>query len=103
MGVKTSIIPGFWKHNPEASFKDEKKEKSYANSEPSTFHHIHPLTMEVLDEFYVHQLLDRIGYEKNFDELMKFTRHFVLTHYKILRIKREECTLPRLQRYGMNP
>ncbi|CAF4473983.1 unnamed protein product, partial [Rotaria magnacalcarata] len=38
--------------------------------------------------------LDRIGSDNDFDELMKFTRHFVNIHYQLLRIKQREGTLP---------
>ncbi|CAF3093739.1 unnamed protein product [Rotaria sp. Silwood2] len=94
MGIKSTIVSGFWQYNSEKILKDIGKEKFYVDPEPSTFHNIHPLSMDILDEFYIHQLLDRLGNDKNFDELMKFTRQFIITHYELLRIKRSECTLP---------
>ena len=48
----------------------------------------------MIDEFYVFQLIDRLTNDANLDELVKFTRKFVATHYEILRIKQAECTLP---------
>ncbi|CAF3636707.1 unnamed protein product [Rotaria sp. Silwood1] len=98
MGINSTFVPGFWKFNPEKTLTDIGKEKFYTNPEPNTFHYIHPLFMYVLDEFYIHQLLDRLGNDKNFDELMKFTRQFVLIHYELLRIKKRECTLPEVER-----
>lgn len=98
MGFQASIISGFFKYAPEQIYQYDAKGKPNVDFEPITFHHVHYLTMHVLDEFYVHQLLDRIGYAKNFDELMKFTRHFVMTHYEMLRIKRNECILPPIDR-----
>ncbi|CAF1459982.1 unnamed protein product [Rotaria sordida] len=97
MGIKSTLVPGFWKFNPEKTLKDNGKEKFYADPEPNTFHRTHPLAMHVLDEFYIHQLLDRLGNDKNFDELMKFTRQFVITHYELLRIKIRECILPPIE------
>jgi len=94
MGFKPSFVPGFWAFNPEQTLKGSGKVQLHADSEPNTFHFVHPLSMYVLDEFYIHQLLDRLGNDQNFDELMKFTRQFVTTHYHLLRIKRQECTLP---------
>ncbi|CAF3405734.1 unnamed protein product [Rotaria socialis] len=97
MGIKSTAISGFWKQNPEQTLRDNGKNEFYADLEPKTFHNVHPLSMHVLDEFYVHQLLDRIGNDKDFDELMKFTRHFVNIHYQLLRIKQRECTLPTVE------
>lgn len=87
-------MSGFWKFNPEQTLRENGKEKFYVNSEPNTFHNINPLLMHVLDEFYIHQLLDRLGNARDFNELMKFTRHFVNNHYQFMRIRRRECTLP---------
>lgn len=94
MGIKPSFVPGFWAFSPEQTLKDSGRKQLHADPEPNTFHYVHPLSMYVLDEFYVHQLLDRLDNDRNFDELMKFTRTFVTAHYNLLRIKRRECTLP---------
>ena len=94
MGVRPSYVPGFWAFSPEQTLKDSGRKQLHADPEPNTFHYVHPTSMYILDEFYVFQLIDRLTNDGNLDELVKFTRKFVATHYEILRIKQAECTLP---------
>lgn len=94
MGVRPSYVPGFWAFSPEQTLKDSGRKQLHADPEPNTFHYVHPTSMYILDEFYVFQLIDRLANDGNLDELVKFTRKFVATHYEILRIKQAECTLP---------
>jgi hypothetical protein len=94
LGIKPSFEPGFWATSPEETLNDNGQVQLHADSEPNTFHYIRPSSMYVLDEFYVHQLLDRLENDRNFDELIKFSRQFVTTHYHLLRIKRDERTSP---------
>jgi hypothetical protein len=53
--------------------------------------------MYALDEFYVNQHMDRLINDQNWDELIEFTRRFVSSHYVLLRKKRRECTLPKIE------
>ena len=94
MGVKPTLVPGFWLFSPEETLKRDGREKLHADPEPNTFHYVQPTPMYNIDEFYVFQLIDRLANDGNLDELVKFTRKFVATHYEILRIKKAECTLP---------
>jgi hypothetical protein len=94
MGIKPTFVPGFWAFSPEQTLKDSGRAQLHSESEPNTFHYVHPLSMYILDEFYIHQLLDRLENDENFNELVKFTRQFVIAHYLVLRMKRFECTLP---------
>ena len=48
-----------------------------------------------LDEFYSFQHIDRLVNDKNWKELTEYIRIFVSSHYEILRIKRNECKLPK--------
>ncbi len=97
MGVNASLEDGFWSVSPEQVHTQSDKRRLVdgdGEMEVVTYHNIHPLSMHVLDEFYVHQMLDRLGNDGNFDELMSFSRAFVISHYHLLRMKRQECTLP---------
>ena len=94
MNIKPTFLPGFWAYDPQSTLRDSGRDQLHSALEPNTFHYVHPLAMYILDEFYVHQLLDRLENDENFVELMKFTRQFVLAHYQLLRLKRAECTLP---------
>ena len=52
--------------------------------------------MYALDEFYVNQQMDRLIKDQNWDELIRFSRRFISSHYELLRKKRRECTLPKI-------
>lgn len=97
MGVRPTIVPGFWAFTPEETVKRDGKAKLRADPEPNTFHYVQPTSMYILDEFYVFQHIDRLANDNNLNELVKFTRKFVATHYELLRIKQKECTLPPVQ------
>jgi len=65
-------------------------------SEPNNYHFIKPNEMYALDEFYVNQHFDRLVNDENWNELIEFTRRFISSHYELLRKKRRECTLPKI-------
>ena len=94
MGIHPSLVSGFWPTTPEQAIKEAGRKKLHADAEPNTFHYVQPTSMYVLDEFYTFQHIDRLANDHNLDELVKFTRKFVAAHYELLRIKKEECTLP---------
>ncbi|CAF2996249.1 unnamed protein product [Rotaria sp. Silwood2] len=94
LGVKASLVPGFWADNPQQTLKQNGIKRLHADSEPNTFHYVPPTSMYILDEFYVFQHIDRLANDNNLNELVKFTRQFVAVHYELLRIKKNECTLP---------
>ncbi len=94
LGVSPSFVSGFWAFSPEQTLKDRGRAGLHADPEPNTFHYVHPKSMYILDEFYVFQHIDRLANDRNLDELVKFTRRFAAAHYELLRIKKEECTLP---------
>jgi hypothetical protein len=97
LGVGPSFVSGFWAFTPEQTIKDRGRAGLHADPEPNTFHYIHPTSMYILDEFYIFQHIDRLANDKNLDELVKFTRKFVAVHYELLRIKKDECTLPTIK------
>jgi hypothetical protein len=97
LGVKPSLLPGFWAFSPEQTLDNNGIEALQADPEPNTFHYVEPPSMYTLDEFYVFQHIDRLANDENLNELVKFTRQFVAAHYELLRIKTAECTLPILK------
>jgi hypothetical protein len=97
MGIKPSLVPGFWAFSPEVTIKGSGREEFHADPEPNTFHYVQPNSMYILDEFYAFQHIDRLSNDGNLKELVKFTRQFVAAHYELLRIKRTECTLPKIK------
>ncbi|CAF3921493.1 unnamed protein product [Rotaria sp. Silwood2] len=94
LGVQASFVPGFWAFTPQETVKRDGIKHLHADPEPNTFHYVPPTSMYILDEFYVFQHIDRLANDNNLNELVKFTRQFVATHYELLRIKKNECTLP---------
>ena len=87
---------GFWAHPPAFTLGENGRGWFHAELEPNDFHYIKPDEMYALDEFYVNQQMDRLANDENWDELMRFTRRFVASHYELLRKKRRECTLPKV-------
>ncbi|CAF1115135.1 unnamed protein product [Rotaria sordida] len=96
LGVKLTKEVGFWAHSPESTLVETKRRKFHKESEPNNFHYIKPDEMYGLDEFYVNQHMDRLINDQNWDGLIQFTRHFVTSHYELLKKKRRECTLPKV-------
>ncbi|CAF1412077.1 unnamed protein product [Rotaria sordida] len=94
LGVKLIKKAGFWAHPPAFTLAEEKRSKFHNEPEPNNFHYIKPDEMYALDEFYIHQHIDRLIHDENWDELIKFARRFVTSHYELLRKKRRECPLP---------
>ncbi|CAF1488938.1 unnamed protein product, partial [Rotaria sordida] len=94
LNVQPSIVSGFWAFTPQETVKRDGLSKLRADPEPNTFHYVPPISMYILDEFYVFQHIDRLANDNNLNELVKFTRQFVAAHYELLRIKQNECTLP---------
>ncbi|CAF1471474.1 unnamed protein product [Rotaria sordida] len=96
LGVKLTKEVGFWAHPPESTLVENKRRKFHKESEPNNFHYIKPDEMYALDEFYVNQHMDRLINDQNWDGLIQFIRRFVTSHYELLRKKRRECTLPKV-------
>ncbi|CAF1093872.1 unnamed protein product [Rotaria sp. Silwood1] len=96
LGVQVTKKLGFWAHPPEFTLTANKRPKFHNESEPNNFHYIEPDEMYALDEFYIQQHIDRLINDENWNELIKFTRRFVTSHYELLRKKRHECTLPKV-------
>ena len=94
LGVTLTREVGFWAHPPAFTLNEEGHARFHAEPEPNNFHYITPDEMYALDEFYVNQHMDRLINDENWDELTRFTRRFVASHYELLRKKRRECTLP---------
>ena len=96
LGVPLTKREGFWAHPPALTLQENNRDKFHADAEPNNFHYIKPDEMYALDEFYVHQQLDRLANDRNWSELLALTRRFVSSHYELLRKKRNECTLPKI-------
>lgn len=96
LGVKLTKRSGFWAHPPRFTLKENPRERFHADSEPNDFHYVQPDEIYALDEFYVHQQMDRLINDKNWKELIEFSRRFVISHYDVLRKKRRECSLPKI-------
>jgi hypothetical protein len=94
LGVKLTKQVGFWAHPPQFTMVENGRKKFHAEREPNNFHYIKPDEMYALDEFYVHQYLDRLINDENWQEIITFTRRFIVSHYELLRKKRRECKLP---------
>lgn len=92
-GITLINKPGFWSHPPMITDRDSRAEFQ-RNLEPNNYHYVTPDEMYALDEFYVHQHLDRLMLNQNWNEYVQFTRRFVASHYELLRKKRRGCTLP---------
>jgi hypothetical protein len=97
LGVGLTKQVAFWAHPPAFTLREDGREKFHKESEPNDFHYIKPDEMYALDEFYVNQHMDRLINDQNWDELIEFTRRFVSSHYVLLRKKRRECTLPKIE------
>lgn len=94
LGVKLTEVPGFWAFPPEQTLVMDGIKNFHKDSEPNTYHYVAPSEMYLIDEFYVHQYIDRLINDKNWLELTIFVRRFIMSHYKLLSIKRKECKLP---------
>jgi hypothetical protein len=97
LGVGLTKQVAFWGHSPASTIAEYGREKFHKESEPNGFHYIGPDEMYALDEFYVNQHIDRLNNDQNWSELIEFTRRFVSSHYVLLRKKRRECTLPKVE------
>ena len=94
LGVRLTKQVGFWSHPPAVTLREIGRHKEM---EPNNFHYVKPDEMYALDEFYVNQHIDRLIKDKNWKELTEFIRRFVSSHYELLRKKRRECTLPKIE------
>ena len=92
-GITLTKKPGFWAHPPAFTLAEEGRERFHNDKEPNNFHYIKPNEMYALDEFYTHQHMDRLIKDQNWNELIQWTRRFVISHYELLRQKRIECRL----------
>ncbi len=97
LGVRLTKQVAFWAHPPTFTLHEEGRERFHQEIEPNDFHYIKPDEMYALDEFYVNQHMDRLINDKNWNEFIQFTRRFVSSHYELLRKKRRECTLPKIE------
>ena len=97
LGVGLTKQIGFWAHPPAFTLKENGRERFHQVSEPNNFHYIKPDEMYALDEFYVNQHVDRLINDEKWNELTEFTRRFVSSHYELLRKKRRECILPKIE------
>ncbi|CAF3439567.1 unnamed protein product [Rotaria sp. Silwood1] len=96
LGVRITRQVGFWAFPPEATLRGDGRLQFHKEAEPNNYHYVSPDEMYALDEFYVNQHMDRLIKDRNWNELVKFTRRFVSSHYELLRKKRRECTLPKV-------
>jgi len=96
LGIRLTKQVGFWAHPPAFTLREDGRERFHKEKEPNNFHYIKPDEMYALDEFYVNQHMDRLINDKNWNEFIQFTRRFVSSHYELLRKKRRECTLPKI-------
>ncbi|CAF2129713.1 unnamed protein product [Rotaria magnacalcarata] len=96
LGVRITRREGFWSHAPGEMLRAHGRARFHKDPEPNGFHYVQPDEMYALDEFYVNQYMDRLISDRNWNELIQFTRRFVSSHYELLRKKRRECTLPKI-------
>ncbi|CAM4876713.1 unnamed protein product [Rotaria socialis] len=94
LGVGLTKQVGFWAHSPAFTLGENGRSRFHKEPEPNDFHYIKPDEMYALDEFYVHQHMDRLINDQNWHEFTRFMRRFVASHYELLRKKRRECILP---------
>ncbi len=96
LGVKIIHAPGFWIFPPLVTlrYNDGRHPGLHSDPEPNNFHYINPPEMYVLDEFYIHQYVDRLINDANWSELSTFIRRFIVSHYQILAKKTQECASP---------
>lgn len=94
LGVRLTEVSGFWAFPPAQTLIMNGIMAFHNDTEPNTYHYVTPSEMHLLDEFYIHQYIDRLVNDNNWLELTKFVRRFVTSHYKLLSIKRQECKLP---------
>ncbi|CAF2087269.1 unnamed protein product [Rotaria magnacalcarata] len=97
LGVPLTKQVGFWAHSPAFTLNENGRAKFLKEPEPNDFHYIKPDEMYALDEFYIYQHMDRLINDQNWIEFTQFMRHFVASHYELLRKKRRECTLPTIE------
>ena len=97
LGVRLTKQVGFWSYPPAFTLREIGRTKFHKEMEPNNFHYVKPDEMYALDEFYVNQHIDRLIKDKNWKELTEFIRRFVSSHYELLRKKRRECTLPKIE------
>jgi hypothetical protein len=96
LGIRLTKIPGFWAHNPDNTIRFDGRAKLHMDPEPNNFHYVSNDEMYDLDEFYSFLHIDRLSNDKNLMELTEYIRTFASSHYELLRIKRRECTLPKV-------
>jgi hypothetical protein len=97
LGVKVTKRGGFWHQPPALAVKEHGRKKYHKEPEPNGNHYVKPDEMYALDEFYVNQHMDRLINDENWNELIQFTRRFISSHYELLRKKRQECILPKIE------
>ena len=96
LGVRLTKQNGFWSQPPAATIAQAGRENFHKETEPNDYHGIKPNEMYALDEFYVNQHMDRLVRDQNWKELVEYNRRFISSHYELLRRKRRECTLPKI-------
>ncbi|CAF4312235.1 unnamed protein product [Rotaria socialis] len=92
LGIQLTKMPGFRNANPDRTFKLHGKNIFDSDPEPNAFHsvsHTEMLGCSPLD-------IDRLINGGHWKELTDYTRMFVASHYEMLRLKRKECTLPKI-------
>jgi hypothetical protein len=94
LGVHVTQVAGFWAFPPAQTLSMNGRTNFHSDMEPNTYHYVSPDEMYILDEFYVHQYVDRLVNDGNWLELTKFIRGFIVSHYELLASKRKICTLP---------
>ncbi|CAF1252375.1 unnamed protein product [Rotaria sp. Silwood1] len=96
LGVKLTKKIEFSTYPSIFTLVEDKYEKFHNESESNSFHYIKSDEIYELDEFYIHQHMDRLIYDQNWNEFIPFIRRFMASHYELLRKKRRECTLPKV-------
>jgi hypothetical protein len=96
LGVRLTKQNGFWSQPPAVALAQAGRENFHKESEPNDYHGIKPNEMYALDEFYVNQHMDRLVKDQNWKQLIEYNRRFISSHYELLRKKRRECTLPKV-------
>lgn len=94
LGVNVTQVAGFWAFPPAKTLTMHGHKTFHSDMEPNSYHYVPPEEMYTIDEFYVHQYVDRLVNDGNWLELTKFIRRFIASHYELLTSKREICTLP---------
>lgn len=94
LGVKLTDASGFWRDTPIKTLNEHGYNKLHSDSEINSFHYVPSEEMYALDEFYVLQHVERLIKHGNINDLSQLINHFIVTHYKLMRMKKEKCILP---------